>query len=104
MRTVHVAATDLEAARVYAALEKEARAVRSTGRMPAALARAAEASVDERAVVGTQHEVADRLARYRERLGMDLVVVRPQIGAASPAEREASLERLASEVIPTLSN
>ena len=42
------------------------------------------------------------LSRYRERLGMDLLVARPQVGAVSPAEREAALERLVAEVMPAL--
>jgi alkanesulfonate monooxygenase SsuD/methylene tetrahydromethanopterin reductase-like flavin-dependent oxidoreductase (luciferase family) len=102
MRTVYVAANDAEAARVYAALEKESRAVRSPGKLPAAIARAAEASVEERAVVGLRDEVIDQLARYRDRLGMDLLVARPQVGAATPAEQQAALESLATEVMPAL--
>lgn len=102
MRTVYVAERDAEAARVFAALEKETRAVRVPGQVPAALARAAEAGVEERAVVGLASEVIDQLSRYRERLGMDLLVARPQVGAASPRERAAALERLATEVVPHL--
>ena len=103
MRTVYVAASDAEASRVYAALEKETRAVRPPGsKLPASLARAAAATVEERAVVGLRNEVIDQLSRYRERLGVDLLVARPQVGAASTAEREAALERLASEVMPAL--
>ncbi len=102
MRTVYVAGSDTEAARVYGALEREMRATRSGARVPAAIARAAEAGVDERAVVGTRNEVHDRLARYRERLGMDLLVARPQVAAVSQSEREAALERLAADVIPAL--
>ena len=33
---------------------------------------------------------------------MDLLVARPQVGAVSPAEREAALERLVAEVMPAL--
>ena len=104
MRTVYVAASDAEASRVYAALEKENRAVRPPGtKLPASLARAAAAGVEDRAVVGLRNEVIDQLSRYRERIGVDLLVARPQVGAASTAEREAALERLASEVMPALS-
>jgi len=102
MRTVYVAGSDAEAARVYAALERESRAARPPGRMPTAIARAAGADVSERAVVGLESEVLDGLARYRERLGMDLLVARPQVGAATPSEREASLERLATRILPAL--
>jgi alkanesulfonate monooxygenase SsuD/methylene tetrahydromethanopterin reductase-like flavin-dependent oxidoreductase (luciferase family) len=103
MRSVYVAADDQEAARIYAALEKEARAVRPRGAVPASIARAAEASPNERAIVGLRNEVIDRIASYRERLGMDLLVARPQMAAASPAQREASLERLAELVANDLS-
>lgn len=102
MRTVYVAASDTEAARVYGALEKEMNAGPPRGRLPAAIARAAEAAVEERAVVGQRDEVIDRLSRYREQLGMDLLVARPQVGATSQTEREAALERLATEVMPAL--
>lgn len=103
MRTVYVAANDAEAARVYGALEKETRAVRPAGgKLPSAIARAAEAGVEERVIVGRRNEVIDLLSRYRERLGMDLLVARPQVGATSPAEREAALERLVAEVMPAL--
>lgn len=103
MRTVYVAANDAEASRVYAALESETRLARQAGsKLPATLARAAQASIDERSVVGLRHEVIDQLCRYRERLKMDLLIVRPQVGAASPAEREAALERLATDVLPAI--
>lgn len=102
MRTVHAAGSDAEAARVHAALEHELQASRSRGPVPAVLARAAEADVEARVIVGTRNEVIDRLAVYRERLGMDLLVARPQVPAAAPGEREAALERLAGEVLPAL--
>jgi len=103
MRTVYVAANDAEAARVYGALEKESRAVRPPGaKLPAAIARAAAAGVEERVVVGLRDEVIDLLSHYRARLGMNLLVARPQVGAASPDEREAALERLVHEVMPAL--
>ena len=102
MRTVYVAESDEEAGRVRDALEREAQGNRSGGPVPAAIARAAEAGVDERSVVGTRNEVLDGLARYRERLGVDLLVVRPQVGAATVPERIASLERLAGDVMPAL--
>ncbi len=102
MRTVHVAASDAEAARVIAALEDEQRRARPGGPLPAAVARAAAGGVHQRAVVGLRQEVTDRLGAYRERLGMDLLVARPQIRAASTGEREAALERLALDVMPAL--
>jgi alkanesulfonate monooxygenase SsuD/methylene tetrahydromethanopterin reductase-like flavin-dependent oxidoreductase (luciferase family) len=103
MRTIYTAASDAEAGRVRQALEGEMRrGLRSRTRLPAAIARAAAAAVDERAVVGTRAQVTDALARYRQRLGMDLLIARPQIGAASQPECEAALERLVCEVLPAL--
>jgi alkanesulfonate monooxygenase SsuD/methylene tetrahydromethanopterin reductase-like flavin-dependent oxidoreductase (luciferase family) len=102
MRTVYVAGSDAEAARVYGALEKEMSATRPRGRVPAAIARAADAAVEDRAVIGLRDEVIDQLSRYQEQLGMDLLVARPQVGAASQPEREAALERLVADVMPAL--
>jgi alkanesulfonate monooxygenase SsuD/methylene tetrahydromethanopterin reductase-like flavin-dependent oxidoreductase (luciferase family) len=45
--------------------------------------------------VGTPSEVRDGVGRYRERLGMDLLVARIEVGGVPPAARDASLERLA---------
>jgi alkanesulfonate monooxygenase SsuD/methylene tetrahydromethanopterin reductase-like flavin-dependent oxidoreductase (luciferase family) len=94
MRIVHVAGGDAEAARVRAALSDEASA--TARRVPAALARAAAAPLEERTIVGTADRVADVLGSYRERLGMDLLVARGGVPGASPAEARASLERLAA--------
>lgn len=99
MRLVHVAANGAEARRAREAAEAEfaALAARSTG----VLADAAAGTAAERTIVGEAAEVADGIARYRERLGLDLLVVR---GAARSDERErrASLERLAADVLPRL--
>ena len=94
MRTVHVARDDLTAARVHAALEAEARRL-PPGRLPPALARAAAGDVADRVLVGTRSEVADTIARYRERLGMDLLVARTVVPGADDAAQAESLERLA---------
>lgn len=101
MRTVHVAKSDGEAARVREALERETR-VGAPAKLPPALARAAEAGVEERSAVGTENEVADRLAEYRERLGWDLCVIRPPMGGCSADERMGALDRLVERVQPSL--
>ncbi len=93
MRTAFVASDDGEAGRVREALEKETRAIR--GRVPRSLERAAAAGVDQRALVGTAGEVRDRLAGWREQLGLDLLIARPDVAGATPSARRASLERLA---------
>ncbi len=101
MRTVHVAEHAGEAARVEGALEAEGRAM-MRGRVPKALARAAAADVRDRVVVGTVSEVIDRLGGYCEQTAMDLLICRPQVSGASHEERDASLTRLAEEVLPAL--
>jgi alkanesulfonate monooxygenase SsuD/methylene tetrahydromethanopterin reductase-like flavin-dependent oxidoreductase (luciferase family) len=96
MRSAFVAADDREAARVRASLESEARGVR--GRVPASLARAAESDLHDRVLVGTASEVRDRLARWCERVAIDLLIVRiPEAGLESGA-RVGGLERLAELV------
>jgi alkanesulfonate monooxygenase SsuD/methylene tetrahydromethanopterin reductase-like flavin-dependent oxidoreductase (luciferase family) len=104
MRTVHVAGSESESSRVLEALEAEFRAAGRMARRkpPAALARAVAGPLRERVIVGSASKVADTLARYREEIGIDLLIVRPQIAGASDAESEASLERLAGEVLPAL--
>lgn len=100
MRTVFVAADDGEAARVLGALEAEAAA--RARFMGGALARAARGGIEERAIVGSSNFVRDGLARYRERLGMDLAIARSEVPGAGEAARDASLERLATRVLPQL--
>jgi alkanesulfonate monooxygenase SsuD/methylene tetrahydromethanopterin reductase-like flavin-dependent oxidoreductase (luciferase family) len=99
LRTVHAAKTDAEAARVLRGLEEESSAM-PRGRTPKALARAAEAGIEERVVVGTRNEVADRLCAYRERIGVDLLIVRPQVSGATQDERAEALARLHGDVMP----
>ena len=101
MRTVHVAQDDLEAARVTASLEAESKRM-LLGRVPKALGRAAAAGVEERTLIGTTAQVIDQIGRYRERVGLDLLIARVEVGGASPEEREASLTRLVEEVLPAL--
>jgi len=101
MRTVHIAGGDGEARRVLAALESETRA--SVGRAPRALARATARPIAERAIVGTRNEVVDRLAALRERLGIDLLIVRPRVPGLAEPERHAAFDRLLGDVCPALS-
>jgi len=96
MRTVFVAGNDAEAESVREALVSESRAIAASA--PPALARAAGGALEERVLVGTANQVRDGIARYRERLGMDLLVARIEVGGVSPAARDASLERLAELV------
>ena len=93
MRTVFVAGDDAEAESVRAALGAEARPLAAS--TPAALARAAAGELAERVLVGTASQLREGIARYRERLGMDLLVARIEVGGVPPSARDASLERLA---------
>lgn len=93
MRTVFVAGDDTEAQHVLSALASESRALGAGA--PRALARAAEGALEERVLVGGANQVRDGIARYRERLGMDLLVARIEVAGVPPAARDASLERLA---------
>ena len=52
-------------------------------------------------MVGGVSEVVDRIEQYRDKLGMDLLVVRPAPGT-DHGERVAALERLVGEVLPAL--
>ena len=101
MRTVHVAQDDAEARRVIASLEEEGKRMMQGG-LPKALGRAAAAGVEERAIIGTASRVVDQIAHYRERVGLDLLISRVEVGGACPEERQASLTRLVEEVLPAL--
>ncbi len=100
MRTVYVAANDAEARRVFEALSGDA--LSAARRAPPALARAAAEPMEARVIVGTANFVRDEIARYRERIKMDLLVARTEVPGASETERDAALERLAAEVMPGL--
>jgi alkanesulfonate monooxygenase SsuD/methylene tetrahydromethanopterin reductase-like flavin-dependent oxidoreductase (luciferase family) len=102
MRTLFVTEDAARARRVIEGIEGEARRAGGGMRAPKAIARAMAAPVEERVLVGGVAEVTDRLACYRERLGMNLLVARPQVMGADQAEREESLERLIEEVLPAL--
>lgn len=95
MRTAFVADDDATARRVHAAIESENSRMRGGVKLTPALARAAEGRTEDRVLVGTASEVEDRIALYRERLGMDLLVARTEVSGASAAECAGSLERLA---------
>jgi alkanesulfonate monooxygenase SsuD/methylene tetrahydromethanopterin reductase-like flavin-dependent oxidoreductase (luciferase family) len=103
MRTVYAAADEREAADVLAALEAQERALQSNGdRTPRAIADAAKEDLRERVVIGTVHQVVDRLGALREQLRIDLLIVRPQVPGAAEGGRFDALDRLAEEVWPAL--
>jgi len=91
MRTVHVAKDAAEAQRVKQGAEAEFTAIASRAR--GAIANRAAGAADERVIVGEASEVAERIAQYREALGMNHLVVRPA-SRVSDDERRVSLARL----------
>ena len=54
-------------------------------------------------LVGRAAQVLDTIERYRERIGMDLLVARSESPGVPPEASLASLERLVAEVLPRLS-
>lgn len=101
MRVVFVTRRAEAAGRVLKAIAAEMP--RPAGKLPGAIAKAMSAPIEERVVVGDVAEVTEQLARYRELLGMNLLVIRPQIAGISQAEREESIELLIEEVLPAIS-
>ena len=95
MRNVFVAANDAEAGRVRDALRAESARLAGTRAPNPVLARAAAGEIEERALIGGAAQVEDEIARYRERLGLDLLVARVEFAGADAAARDAALERLA---------
>jgi len=101
MRIVFVAADEATARRVKDRLAADNR--RPAGaRLPAAIAEALASPIEQRVLVGGPQEVLDGLAVYRERLRLDLLVVRPEVPGVSHEECDESLERLACEIVPAL--
>ncbi|MFP6662324.1 MAG: LLM class flavin-dependent oxidoreductase [Myxococcota bacterium] len=101
MRTVFVSEDEAAVRSVLEAIEREARALQ-VGRVPAALGRAAKAPIESRVLVGSPSQVRHELARYRERIGVDLLIARIEVPGVAPKILEASLEALATEVVPAL--
>ena len=104
MRTVFVCSNDSAKKRILQTLEAETRSVTRNARSktPKAIARAMDAPIEERVIVGGVGEVTDQIARYRNSLGMNLIVIRPQIRGTDESERVESLDQLLEEVWPKL--
>ena len=76
--------------------ESAEKAVRNIRRRTRRLRRAASADLEDWALVGEPEQVAEGVARYREKLGMTHLIVRAGIPGVPRAEIEASLELLPS--------
>jgi len=93
MRTLFVSRDARLLARAHAGLTQQAAAL---AKAPAAsLRRAAAASVEDWAIVGEPGEVAEAVARQREKLGITHLIARVQIPGLAREEIEASLRELA---------
>ena len=103
MRTVHTAEDEREARAVIAALESQERSMPGAGeRAPRAIAEATQVDLRERVIVATAAEVTDRLGMLRDQLGIDLLIVRPQVPGIERRAREDALARLCEQVWPAL--
>lgn len=100
MRTVHVAADGATARRVREGAEAEFAAIAARAR--GAIAARAAGAAEDRVIVGEMGEVSERIAQYREALGMNHLVVRPA-SRIDEDERRASLSRLAQHLAQRIS-
>lgn len=102
MRTVFVSEDAATVDDLLARLSAELRPVRAGARLPDALSKAIASPIADRVIVGNAAFVTERLAAYRDGLGMNLLIVRPQVAGVPSAVLEESLERLAQEIVPAL--
>ncbi len=100
MRTVFVSDSEAELRAARDGLEAEI-AQRRAG-MPAAVAKAMDAPLDERVVIGNPEVVRDRLSAEQKRLGIDLLIVRPTIAGLAPEACEHSLRTLTHDIWPEI--
>ncbi|MCH7808317.1 MAG: flotillin-like protein FloA [Planctomycetes bacterium] len=89
MRTIFVHENPATLDRARQALEAQAAAMARSGR---SIPRDGAVALEDWALVGEPKQVADDIARYRERFGMTHLIARSPIPGVEPAELEASLE------------
>ena len=100
MRTVFVSEDERELETFKGRLARELPARRAG--LPEALSAAIAAPLDARAIVGTPEVVTRRLRAERERLGIDLLIVRPELAGVEPGALERSLAWLAETIWPAV--
>lgn len=98
MRTVFVSDDQAELASIRDRLARELPARRAG--LPEAINAAIDAPLEARVLIGTPEEVTERLVRERERLSIDLLIVRPQLSGTPRSVLERSLACLAQTVWP----
>ena len=100
MRTVFISESESEIEAARKALLAEMGGRRKG--MPKAVSEAMDAPLEARAVIGTPDEVRERLVAERARLGIDLLVTRPQLRGVEEDVLIRSLEHLAKDVWPAV--
>lgn len=100
MRTVFVSESERELEAIRTRLESELPARRAG--LPKSIHAAIDSPLDARALIGTPAAVIERLARDRARLGIDLLIVRPQLAGIERSVLERSLCWLAETVWPAV--
>lgn len=100
MRTVFVSEDESQCDAMRARLSRELPDRHE--KLPAAVNAAIAAPLDARAIVGTPEAVRERLVRERERLGIDLLIVRPQLEGIARDVLERSLAWLADSIWPAV--
>ena len=98
MRTVFVSDDHGELASIRDRLAHELPARRAG--LPEAINAAIDAPLEARVLIGTPEEVTERLVRERERLSIDLLIIRPQLSGTPRSVLERSLACLAQTVWP----
>lgn len=94
MRTTFVCDNPARVRQVKAALMEAARALAKTA--TSAMRRAGESPVEDWALVGEPNEISERIAKYREELGVThLIATRTRLRDVKTAEMLRSIEHLA---------
>ena len=92
MRTIFAHPDARLCARVHATLVREMALLAHS---PSGALRRASGDVDDWALVGEPGDVADRLARYRDRIGATHVIARVRVSGVEARDTHAALEHLA---------
>lgn len=100
MRTVFVSESERELGAIRARLASELPGRRAG--LPEAVNAAIDSPLESRAVIGTPQAVIERLVEDRARLGIDLLIVRPELAGIERSVLERSLAWLAETVWPAV--
>jgi alkanesulfonate monooxygenase SsuD/methylene tetrahydromethanopterin reductase-like flavin-dependent oxidoreductase (luciferase family) len=100
MRTIFVSESERELEAIRARLASELPGRRAG--LPEAVNAAIDSPLDARTLIGTPEAVTERLVQDRARLGIDLLIVRPQIAGIERSVLERSLRWLAETVWPAV--